>query len=75
MLAAGGTDFGKTLQSGKMRGVLMGFSILSGQDPNPTRSKHGRRGRHGRFDPKHEAVSIGLIQPLVVEEDGERGED
>lgn len=42
------------------------------QDPNSTQSEHGR---YDCLDPKRETESDGFVQPLIVEEDDERGED
>ena len=42
------------------------------QESDPTQPKHGRS---DRLDPKREMVPDGLVEPLVVEEDDEGGED
>lgn len=44
----------------------------SDQDPDPTQSKHGR---YDCLDSERETVPDGFVEPLVVEEDKEGGED
>jgi len=42
------------------------------QDPNTTEPKHSG---YDRFDPKRKIIPDGLVEPLIVEEDDECGEN
>lgn len=48
------------------------LSAESYQDPKPTQSEHGR---YNCLDPEREIIPDGSVEPLVVKEDGEGGED